>query len=57
MEEAMKILVGYDGSSFAKKALTLAKDHAKTYDAKVEVVSSMMKLFLDSEEDLESGNC
>jgi nucleotide-binding universal stress UspA family protein len=43
MEEAMKILVGYDGSNFAKKALNLAKDHAKVFDAKVEVVSSILE--------------
>ena len=37
----MKILVGYDGSNSAKDALELAKDHAKVFDASVDVVTSM----------------
>jgi nucleotide-binding universal stress UspA family protein len=36
----MKILVGYDGSDLAKKALKLAKQHAKAFDAKIYVVHS-----------------
>ena len=39
----MKILVGYDGTSSAKEALNLAKTHAKTFGATVEVVTSMEK--------------
>jgi len=39
----MKIMVGYDGSSAAKNALTLAKVHAKTFKAKVYILSSMVK--------------
>jgi nucleotide-binding universal stress UspA family protein len=31
----MKILVGYDGSDLAKRALTLAQEHAKAFGAEV----------------------
>ncbi|BBO86385.1 universal stress protein [Desulfosarcina ovata] len=37
----MKILVGYDGSNSAKDALTLAKQHAVAFDAKVIVLASL----------------
>jgi nucleotide-binding universal stress UspA family protein len=37
----MKILVGYDGSNSAKDALRLAKNHAKAFDADVDLVTSM----------------
>ena len=37
----MKILVGYNGSEVAKSALSQAKDFAKTYNAKVFVVTSL----------------
>ncbi|MGD2270162.1 MAG: universal stress protein [Desulfobacterales bacterium] len=37
----MKILVGYDGSNVAKEALALAQNHAKTFGATVDVVTSM----------------
>jgi nucleotide-binding universal stress UspA family protein len=37
----MNILVGYDGSNSAKDALRLAKNHAKAFDARVDVVTSM----------------
>ncbi len=37
----MKFLVGYNGSDEAKAALSLAKDFAKTYNARVLVMSSM----------------
>ena len=40
-EYKIKILVGYDGSNSAKDALKLAKDHAKVFDASVDVVTSM----------------
>ncbi|HSM74244.1 MAG: universal stress protein [Desulfobacteraceae bacterium] len=39
----MKILVGYDGSNAAKDALVLAKKHAKAFEAKVFVLSSLEK--------------
>jgi nucleotide-binding universal stress UspA family protein len=34
-EALMKILVGYDGSDLAKKALKLAQEHAKAFGAEV----------------------
>lgn len=37
----MRILVGYDGSNAAKDALALAKKHAKAFEAKVFVISSL----------------
>jgi len=37
----MKFLVGYNGSKAAKSALTLAKDFAKIFSAKVFVLVSM----------------
>jgi len=37
----MKILVGYNGSEAAKAALSLARDHAKTHNAMVYVITSM----------------
>ncbi len=39
----MKILVGLDGSNSSKEALKLAKEHAKTFHAKIELVTSMEK--------------
>ena len=39
----MKILVGLDGSNSSKEALSLAKGHAKTFNAKIELVTSMEK--------------
>ena len=37
----MKVLVGFTGSSAAKAALELAKNHAKTYNATVHVMTSL----------------
>ncbi len=37
----MRIMVGYDGSNAAKEALVLAKKHAKAFEAKVFVISSL----------------
>jgi len=37
----MKILVGYNGSEAAKAALSLARDHAKTHNGVVFVITSM----------------
>jgi nucleotide-binding universal stress UspA family protein len=39
----MKIMVGYDGSKVAGDALTLARKHAKSFDAKVYLVTSLVK--------------
>ena len=38
----MKIMVGYDGTEVAKEAMRAAKSHAKTFGAKVCVVTSMI---------------
>ena len=40
-EIIMKILIGYDGSNSAKKVLNLAREHAKAFEASVEVATSM----------------
>ena len=37
----MKLLVGYNGSSVAKSALTVASDFAKVFNAKVFVMTSL----------------
>ena len=39
----MKIMVCYDSSEPAKEALKVAKDHAKAFDASIEVVSTLAK--------------
>jgi hypothetical protein len=41
LEAKIKIFVGYDGSSVAKAALELARQHATTWNAKIEVVNCM----------------
>ncbi|MBN1613975.1 MAG: universal stress protein [Deltaproteobacteria bacterium] len=38
----MKIIVGYDGSDVCRRALLLAKDHAKAFDGKVYVLTSLV---------------
>jgi len=37
----MNIVVGFDGSGAASKALNLAKTHAKAFDAKIHLVTSL----------------
>ena len=39
----MKIMVGYDRSNVAKEALEIAKKHAKAFDAKVYVLTSLAR--------------
>jgi nucleotide-binding universal stress UspA family protein len=39
----MKILVGLDDSNSSKEALNLGKKHAKTFNAMIELVTSMEK--------------
>ena len=39
----MKILVGYDGTGSAKEALNVARQHARAFDASVDIVTSMSK--------------
>ena len=38
----MEIMVGYDNSEVAKDALDIAMQHARAFDAKVHVVTSMV---------------
>jgi nucleotide-binding universal stress UspA family protein len=57
-EEAMRILVGYDGSTSAKEALKLARKHALAFKASVDIVTSMEKGTEQEQqaiEDAESG--
>jgi nucleotide-binding universal stress UspA family protein len=37
----MKVLVGFNGSEAAKNALSLAREHAKTHNATVYIITSM----------------
>jgi nucleotide-binding universal stress UspA family protein len=41
--DAMRILVGYDGSTSAKEALKLARKHALAFKSSVDIVTSMEK--------------
>jgi nucleotide-binding universal stress UspA family protein len=43
MEQIMKILMYYDGTEYTKDALPLVKTHAKTFNAHVDIVSSLPK--------------
>ena len=38
----MKIIVGYDGSDVGRRALLLARDHAKAFAGKVYVLTSLV---------------
>ena len=51
----MKILVGYDGTNAAKEALNLAKMHAKSFGAEVNIVTSMEKGTENEREDIEQA--
>jgi len=51
----MRILVGYDGTNAAKEALNLAKLHAKSFGATVDVVTSMEKGTENQREDIEQA--
>ena len=51
----MKILVGYDGTNAAKEALNLAKIHAETFGATVDVVMSMEKGTEGQREEIEQA--
>ena len=51
----MKILVCYDGSNAAKEALNLAMMHAKSFGAKVDIVTSMEKGTENQREDIEQA--
>ena len=51
----MKILIGYDGTNAAKEALNLAKVHAKSFGAEVDIVTSMEKGTENEREDIEQA--
>jgi nucleotide-binding universal stress UspA family protein len=51
----MKILVGYDGTNSAKEALNLTKAHAKSFNAAVDIVTSMQKGTEHEREDIEQA--
>ena len=51
----MKILVGYDGTNAAKEALNLAKMHAKSFGAAVDIVTSMEKGTENQREEIEQA--
>ncbi|MHB8908059.1 MAG: universal stress protein [Syntrophales bacterium] len=51
----MKIVVGYDGSDAAKEALLVAKKHAKAFDGKVYVLTSLVGGMGESPEDMETA--
>jgi len=51
----MKILVCYDGTNAAKEALNLAMVHAKSFGAKVDIVTSMEKGTENQREDIEQA--
>ncbi len=51
----MKILVGYDGTNSAKEALNLAKSHAKSFGASIQVVTSMQKGTASERQEIEQA--
>ena len=52
----MKIMVGFDGSNVAKEALSLARKHAKAFNAQVYIVTSLEKISDDPVQDGLSGH-
>jgi len=51
----MKIVVGYDGSDAAKEALRVAKKHAKAFDGKIYILTSLVGGMGESSEDMEKA--
>jgi len=51
----MKIMVGYDGTDVAKEALRVARRHAKAFEAKVYVLTSMFGGSEDQPENIEEA--
>ena len=49
----MKIMVCYDGSRSSREALRLARDHAKTYNGSIVIVTSMTKGTESEKEDID----
>jgi nucleotide-binding universal stress UspA family protein len=50
----MKVLVGYDGSNASKEAMSVARAHAKAFNAKVHVVRSMESGTESKQEDIKA---
>lgn len=48
----MKIVVGYDGSDAAKKALSVAQKHAKAFGGKIYIVTSVVGKTEDNSKDM-----
>ena len=51
----MKILVGYDGSKGAEKALKLARDHANAFNADIYLMTSLDQNHKLQKEDIEKA--
>jgi nucleotide-binding universal stress UspA family protein len=51
----MKIVVGYDGSDEAKEALKVAKKHARAFDGKIYVLTSLVGGNWERAEDIEKA--
>jgi len=51
----MKIVVGYDGSDEAKEALKVAKKHARAFDGKIYVLTSLVGGNWERAEDIEEA--
>jgi len=51
----MKIMVCYDGGEAAKKALKVAKEHAKAFGASVDVVNALQKGLEDEVKKIQSS--
>jgi len=51
----MKIVVGYDGSDEAKKALKVAKKHARAFDGKIHVLTSLVGGNWERAEDIDKA--
>jgi nucleotide-binding universal stress UspA family protein len=51
----MKILVGYDGTGSAKEALNLARQHARAFEASIDIVTSMAKGTENEREEMEQA--
>ena len=54
-DENMKIIVGYDGSDVGRRALLLARDHARAFTGKVYVLTSLPGGPQESLEDIQKA--
>ena len=51
----MKIIVGYDGSDAAKEAVRVAQKHAKAFDGKIYLITSLVRGTAENEKDIEKA--